>query len=199
LTDEEIAKMQENMPILPPEFREKFAKLDVDDSVIAVLLRDAKIANLIAEIIDNSEVSFAKNIVNLFVSTLPAEDDCEDARDEAKTLPSAANLMKLAEMFAKKEISSTAEKEIFAEMFISGGDPEMIAKSRNLLQVSDESAIAKIVDEVLSSRDCEKAVSDFQNGEEKVIGFLVGAVMKASKGSANPALAQKLIREKLSK
>ena len=75
--------------------------------------------------------------------------------------------------------------------------PEDIAREKNLLQVSDEGAIAAIVDEVLADPASAKAVEDIKNGNDKVIGFLVGQVMKKSQGKANPALAQKLIRERL--
>ena len=75
--------------------------------------------------------------------------------------------------------------------------PEEIAKSKNLLQVSDEGAIAKIVDEVLNDPASAKAVADIKSGNDKAIGFLVGQIMKKSQGKANPALAQKLIRNRL--
>jgi aspartyl-tRNA(Asn)/glutamyl-tRNA(Gln) amidotransferase subunit B len=75
--------------------------------------------------------------------------------------------------------------------------PSEIAESKNLIQVSDESAIAAIVDEVLADPASAKAIQDIKNGNEKVIGFLVGQVMKKSAGKANPALAQKLIKERL--
>lgn len=197
LTDEEIAEMQKDMPILPPEYRTKFATLQVDDSVVRTILRDQNIAKLLAEILEKAGADVAKRIANLFVSTLPAEDEEAGARDDQETLPDAKHLIKLAEMLDKSEISSTAGKEIFVAMLKKNDDPKKIAESKNLLQVSDESAISAIVDEVLASPACAKAVADFRNGEEKVIGFIVGQVMKASKGQANPSLAQKLIREKL--
>ncbi len=197
LTDAEIAEMQKDMPILPNEYRVKFAKLGADDSVVNVLLRDQGIAELLAEIMDKSDAETAKRIANLFVSTLPAEDEESGADDDQKTLPTAENLIKLAEMLAKSEVSSTAGKEIFIAMLSNDDDPQKIAESKNLLQVSDEGAISTIVDQVLAAPECQKAVADFRAGEEKVIGFLVGQVMKASKGQANPGLAQKLIREKL--
>ena len=67
----------------------------------------------------------------------------------------------------------------------------------NLLQVSDEGEIAKIVDEVMSDAASRKAIEDIRSGNDKAIGFLVGQIMKKSQGKANPALAQKLIRERL--
>ncbi|MCL1877137.1 Asp-tRNA(Asn)/Glu-tRNA(Gln) amidotransferase subunit GatB [Candidatus Saccharibacteria bacterium] len=197
LTDAEISELQKDMPILPNEYRAKFAALKVDDSVIRTILRDQNIAKLLAEILDTAGADAAKKIANLFVSTLPAEDEEAGADDDATNLPVAQNLIKLASMLDQNEISSTAGKEIFIAMLGHDDDPRKIAETKNLLQVSDESAISAIVDEVLNSPECAKAVADFRSGEEKVIGFLVGQVMKASKGQANPALAQKLIREKL--
>ena len=75
--------------------------------------------------------------------------------------------------------------------------PEKIAENMNLLQVSDEGKIAKIVDEVMNDPASRKAIEDIRNGNDKAIGFLVGQIMKKSQGKANPALAQKLIRERL--
>jgi aspartyl-tRNA(Asn)/glutamyl-tRNA(Gln) amidotransferase subunit B len=76
-------------------------------------------------------------------------------------------------------------------------DPRKVAQEKNLLQVSDEGAIAAIVDEVLADPASQKAVEDIRNGNDKAIGFLVGQIMKKSQGKANPGMAQKLIRERL--
>jgi len=73
----------------------------------------------------------------------------------------------------------------------------MIAEQRNLLQVSDEGEIATIVEEVLADPASAASIADIKAGKDKAIGFLVGQVMKKSQGKANPALAQKLIRERL--
>ena len=97
-------------------------------------------------------------------------------------------------------ISSNSAKEIFLDLFnekYTGVMPEDIAKEKNLLQVSDESAVAAIVDEVLSDPASAASIADIKAGKDKAIGYLVGQVMKRSKGQANPSLAQKLIREKL--
>ena len=76
--------------------------------------------------------------------------------------------------------------------------PKVLVKELGLEQVSDEGAIAAIIDTVLSDPACAKAVEDLKNGEDKVIGFLVGQVMKKSQGKANPGLASKMIKERLS-
>ena len=133
------------------------------------------------------------------MSSLASEDENAGEADDrpASTLPTVEHLIMLASMIDGNELSSTAGKEVFNEMLIHDSDPKLIAEAKNLLQVSDEGAIAAIVDEVLNDPTCAKAVDDLRNGEEKVIGFLVGQIMKRSQGKANPGLAQKLIKERL--
>lgn len=106
----------------------------------------------------------------------------------------------LAQLVNENKLSSTSAKQVFLSLFdeaFLGKMPEEIAAQKNLLQVSDESEIAAVVDEVLADPASQKAVDDIRSGNDKAIGFLVGQVMKKSAGKANPALAQKLIREKL--
>lgn len=196
LTDADIAEMQADFPAMPAQYRAKFATMNVDDSVVQVLLNTEIVAELVSKIIDQAGADVARRIANMFASALPAEDDTDAAKKELN-LPSAEHLIKLAQMLADKKVSSTAGKEIFAELLNNDQDPEEIAKSKNLLQVSDTGAIEKIVDDVLAAPQCAKAVADFKAGNEKVIGFLVGQVMKASKGKANPSLAQEILRKKL--
>jgi aspartyl-tRNA(Asn)/glutamyl-tRNA(Gln) amidotransferase subunit B len=104
-------------------------------------------------------------------------------------------LIKLSQMVEANKLNSTAAKDVLAEMAKNNADPERIAEEKNLVQVSDEGAIAEIVKQVLAEN--EKAAADVQNGEMKAIGFLVGQVMKLSQGKANPALATDLIKKQL--
>jgi aspartyl-tRNA(Asn)/glutamyl-tRNA(Gln) amidotransferase subunit B len=101
-------------------------------------------------------------------------------------------------MVEKNELSSTAAKEIFYEMNRRPDvAPRDIATEKNLIQVSDEAEIIKVVDAILGEPSFSKAVADLKAGNAKVIGFLVGQIMKKSQGKANPTLAQKLIKERL--
>ncbi|MNL57161.1 Aspartyl/glutamyl-tRNA(Asn/Gln) amidotransferase subunit B [compost metagenome] len=126
------------------------------------------------------------------------EETDADVREEQNGQPISDDLfIELTHMVDGDELSSTAAKEVFFEMLKTSQSPRVIAETKNLLQVSDEGAIAAIVDEVLADPASAKAVEDVRNGNDKVIGFLVGQIMKRSQGKANPALAQKLIRERL--
>lgn len=195
LANEEIEEIQATVPSLPSSYREKWALLSLDRSVVDSLLATQAFAELVSAIQDRAGNETAKRVAHWFASALGHQDE-EQARVEVKDLlPNA--FIELSEMVAKNELSSTAAKEVFLELLSSDKSAREIAESKNLIQVSDESAIAAIVDEVLADPASAKAIEDIKNGNEKVIGFLVGQVMKKSQGKANPALAQKLIRERL--
>jgi len=193
LTDEEIAKIQESMPILPPFYREKFSALGVDKSVVESLLARQSYAELITTIQDAAGNDTAKRVAHWFASGVSTDE--ETAEVASVFVPEA--FIELSKMVDGNELSSTAAKEVFNELLTSDKTPREIAEEKNLLQVSDEGAIAAIVDEVLADPASAKAVEDIKAGNDKAIGFLVGQIMKKSQGKANPALAQKLIRERL--
>jgi aspartyl-tRNA(Asn)/glutamyl-tRNA(Gln) amidotransferase subunit B len=112
---------------------------------------------------------------------------------EAKITPGGlASLLKLIE---KGAISNKMGKEVFEVMFEEGKDPDQIVKEKGLSQISDESQLNRIIAEVIAKNP--KSVADFQSGKEKAIGFLVGQVMKATRGQANPGVVNAILREKL--
>jgi aspartyl-tRNA(Asn)/glutamyl-tRNA(Gln) amidotransferase subunit B len=104
-------------------------------------------------------------------------------------------LSDMLKMIDRGTISGKIAKKVFEEMFESGKNPEIIVKEKGLVQISDEGAISSIVDEVLASN--AKVVDDYRSGKEKALGFLVGQVMKATRGKANPALVNKMLKEKI--
>lgn len=106
-----------------------------------------------------------------------------------------AHLTELLKLQDDGTISGKIAKTVFEEMFATGKMPSVVVKEQGLVQITDESAIAAIAEQVITENP--KSVDDFKNGKEKAIGFLVGQVMKLSKGKANPEMANKLLREKL--
>jgi aspartyl-tRNA(Asn)/glutamyl-tRNA(Gln) amidotransferase subunit B len=194
LTDEQIAEIQAEVPLLPPYYRAKWSELGLDRSVIDSLLARQSYAVLIATIQDTAGDAIAKRVAHWFASAVTSSDE-ETAYVASNFVPEG--FIELAQMVEKNELSSTAAKEVFNELLVSDKSPREIAEAKNLLQVSDEGEIAKIVDEVLADPASAKAIEDIKNGNDKVIGFLVGQIMKKSQGKANPGLAQKLIRDKI--
>ena len=194
LTDEEIAEIQATVPRLPAYYREKWSHLGLDRSVIDSLLARQSYAELIATIQDEAGDEKAKRVAHWFASAVSSGGE-ETAVIASSFTPEG--FMELADMVEKNELSSTAAKEVFNELLVSDKTPREIAEAKNLLQVSDEGAIAAIVDEVLADPVSQQSIEDIRNGKDKAIGYLVGQIMKKSQGKANPALAQKLIRERL--
>jgi aspartyl-tRNA(Asn)/glutamyl-tRNA(Gln) amidotransferase subunit B len=92
-------------------------------------------------------------------------------------------------------ISATTGKEVFAEMFRTGRGAGEIVASRGLTQISDEGELARIAGEVITANP--KSVEDYRGGKKQAIGFLVGQVMKATGGKANPQVVNRVLREKL--
>lgn len=192
LSQDEIVAIQAEVPKLPPEYRSEFAGLGVDSSVVNKVLSHREYAEVVSAVLSSGGQKAAKRVANWIASSLNTDDETAEAR-----IADVDDLLALAEMAENNEITSNAATELFNALMNGATDPRVLAEDRNLLQVSDEGAIGAIVDEVLADPASHKAVEDIKAGNDKAIGFLVGQIMKKSKGQANPALAQKLIRERL--
>ena len=101
----------------------------------------------------------------------------------------------LIDLISDGSISGKIAKEVFSEMFETGKDAKLIVDEKGLKQVSDESAIVAMIDDVLATNPDK--VNEYRGGKEKLFGFFVGQVMKASKGQANPGMVNKLLKQKL--
>lgn len=194
LSKEVIETVRATMPTLPAHYRKAWTSIGLDGSVVAKLLADSTIAGTVSAIQETTDDNHARRVANWYASVANEEFEVRENRSDIDT----ERLIELSKMVATNELSSTAAKEIFTQL-LSGSDdtPRHIATARNLLQVSDSDEIAAIVKKVLDEPSAQQAVADIKTGNDKAIGFLVGLVMKQSHGKANPALAQKLIRQHL--
>lgn len=192
LSDSMIAEVEKSMPDMPDTYRALFDQLGLEQASVETLVGVPENARFVKSVLDAHGAEHARRVANWLVNVTPPSDENEA---QIKHKASIEGTIKLSGMVSGKKLSSTAAKEIWTEMFTRGGDPEELAAKKNLLQVSDEGEIAKIVEQVLT--DNPKAAEDVKNGEMKAIGFLVGQVMKASKGKANPALAQDFVKKQL--
>ncbi len=198
LTDEEVEKIQADLPMLPGDLRAilKGAGLDYAIRETALNITEPWVRDFLVQIAAGTEGEIRRRILNWLIIDIQGRISAGDDTWEGKQLL-PEHLINLAEMAASGEISSNSAVTVLQEMLVSGDDPRMIAEGKNLLQVSDEGAIAAIVDEVLNDPASAASIADIKAGKDKAIGYLVGQVMKKSRGQANPAMAQKLIRERL--
>ena len=196
LTAEYIEHVKAEMPALPTDYRRILSDIGVDPKVVEDIIAVPETAMTVKRIYEAAGASHAKRVA--FWLLQPQSEDESPDETSAETAENAANdqnLIKLSQMVEDNKLSSTAAKEVLNDMLKSAKDPEEIATAKNLLQVSDEGAIIKIVQQVLAEN--EKAANDVRGGEMKAIGFLVGQVMKLSQGKANPAMATELIKKQL--
>ncbi len=199
LSDGFIEAESAKLPLMPTDYRQIFGDIIPNDT-LEVLLDYPTLMKKLGQI----EHEYTKKqsaitlIANLFASVLLAE---EKSAEYLNDLPSTKDLIELVEMNNNRELSSTATKEVFLRLFdpqMKGRGAKQIAKELGLIQENDLEALEKIVDTVLTKPETKKAQDDFRAGQEKVLGFLVGQVMKESHGKANPSAVQDILRKKLS-
>jgi len=116
-------------------------------------------------------------------------------KDIVESPVSAQHLGELVALIGKGELSGKLAKEIFPKMFAGGEAPRVIMEREGLTQISDTGALEKIADDVIAANP--KQVEQYKGGKTAVMGFLVGQVMKASRGQANPAVLNEILRKKL--
>ena len=118
----------------------------------------------------------------------------QELKDTALTAEGLAGMIKL---ITDGTISSKIAKKVFAELIEHGGDAALIVKEKGLVQVSDSGQLLAWVNEALDNNP--KSIEDYKNGRDRAIGFLVGQIMKASKGQANPQMINKMLLEEIAK
>ena len=110
---------------------------------------------------------------------------------------SSENLAKLVDLIEDKVISNKQAREVFERMLRRNEDPNDIVKSMCISMISDESELLKMINEVLDNN--AQSITDYKNGKDRALGYLLGQVMKVSKGKANPAMCSKLILKEIEK
>ena len=190
LTPEFVGEQRAALPELPAAKRERFQAqyaLSVTDA--AVLTADRALADYYEAVVRaGAEFKAAANwVVN------EARADAKDHHEELRVPPPA--LAQLIALVKGGTLSGQAAKRVFAEVADRGGEPRNVAEALGLIQVADSGVVAGWVSEVLAAHPGE--VARYKNGETKLLQFFLGQVMKASRGKADPKLAQKVLEDKL--
>jgi aspartyl-tRNA(Asn)/glutamyl-tRNA(Gln) amidotransferase subunit B len=189
-----IEKLQKTIPELPEQKRERFMNSYEIPALDTGVLTSSK---SLADYFEQCTALFPqpKIISNWLMGDLLRELK-KDNRDIEDCPVSPSALVDLLKLIDSGTISGNMAKGVFEEMYQTQKSAAHIVKEKGLEQITDSSAIEKIVDEVLQANPSQ--VEEFRGGKEKVIGFLVGQVMKESKGKANPGMVNKLLKEKMS-
>lgn len=201
LSHERITTIAADMPQLPAELRVECAKKTIDAGTAETLIMQYALHGgeylvnplAVGEIAGNPAAKFVANfLVNRFVA--------RHADEPELPMPKAQHFLGVYKLFAAKELSSNAADEL---LFKLAHEPESTdvreyAATLGLLQENDMAAIEGVVDTVLADPASAKAVADVKAGNDRVIGYLVGQVMKKSQGKANPSIVSQIIKDRLS-
>ncbi|TYS55565.1 Asp-tRNA(Asn)/Glu-tRNA(Gln) amidotransferase subunit GatB [Sutcliffiella horikoshii] len=195
IDDDWKKRVRADIPTLPDERKKRYVE------ELGLPAYDAQVLTITKEMSDffdgtveaGADAKLASNWLMGEVSAyLNAEN--KELDDTALTPEGLAGMIKLLE---KGTISSKIAKKVFKELIENGGDAEKIVKEKGLVQISDEGTLRKMVGETLDANP--KSVQDYKEGTERAIGFLVGQIMKASKGQANPQMVNKILIEEIKK
>lgn len=195
LSDEFISNLRDNLPELPnakkARYQREYELSEYDANVLSQNLEISKLFEYtVKEINDPTLVA---NWIQTEVMRRLKEYDIEAS--EMKL--SVENFAKLLRLVKEDKISNNVGKKVLREIFDSNEDPEKIVKEKGLIQISDSSFLVNLVDEVLNENP--QSIEDFKAGKDRALGFLMGQIMKKSKGKANPQQVNSMLKEELEK
>ena len=195
ISDEWMEEVRKTIPELPDARQRRYQE------ELGLPAYDAHVLTLTKEMSDMFEQTVALGAdpklasnylmvdVNAYLNKVQQE-----LKDTALTAEGLAGMIKL---ITDGTISSKIAKKVFAELIEHGGDAAQIVKEKGLVQVSDSGQLLAWVNEALDNNP--KSIEDYKNGRDRAIGFLVGQIMKASKGQANPQMINKMLLEEIAK
>ena len=190
---EMVKRMKDSLPELPAQRKKRFMtdyKLSEYDS--SVLTSNKKMADYLEECLKSH--NNPKALANWIMGDISSELNKRKIDISALALK-PAGLASLLKMIDRGEISGKIAKDVLAQAIETGSPPGKIVKSKGLAQIKDTDTLEKIIKEVISKN--EKSVSDYKSGKSNAAMFLVGQVMRQTKGKANPQLVNKLLKKYL--
>ena len=195
ISDEWMEEVRKTIPELPDARQKRYQEelgLPVYDAHVLTLTKE--MSDMFEKTVSlGADAKLASNYlmvdVNAYLNKVQKE-----LSETALTAEGLAGMIKL---ITDGTISSKIAKKVFAELIEHGGDAEKIVKEKGLVQVSDSGQLLAWVNEALDNNP--KSIEDYKNGRDRAIGFLVGQIMKASKGQANPQMINKMLLEEIAK
>ena len=187
IDDEWLKEISDNMPILTDELKNKYVELGINNNNIKTIISNKNICNFLESIIDKCNPVIASNLLTgdilsyLNKNIIKIED----------TKLTKENFIKLVDKLDKKSISSKQGKEIVNIILESDKDVDLIIKENNMEQISDDNFVIEIVNKVVSANP--DSIKDFKEGKDRAVKYLMGQIMKESKGKINPSLANETL------
>jgi aspartyl-tRNA(Asn)/glutamyl-tRNA(Gln) amidotransferase subunit B len=194
ITGKMIDDVRRAMPELPSVRKAKFEAAGLTPYQASALTASFALAEYAQAAFASARKASAAEVANWITGALMSRLNDEN-RDIAASRVSATSLASLVDRIADGTLSGKMAKDVFDALWAGEGEVDQIVEKRGLRQISDAGAIEKAVDEVLAKN--AKLVEDFRGGKEKAFNALVGQVMKATQGKANPAQVNEVLRRRL--
>jgi len=195
LSDKFVKDAIDTMGKLPEEYRKDFLSKGLNEKEVEVLLGDKDFTFYFEDVV-NLGCENVKTLWNYLMGDISAYLN-KDMLKLSDLKMTKEQLRDFCNMLNKGKINSKQAKEVLGLMLKDGADPKKIVKDLGLEQISDESAVKEIVDRILPEN--EQSVQDYLRGKDRALGYIVGQVMKASRGKANPEIAKRLILKEIEK
>ncbi len=187
-----VERIRKTLPELPAARRARLQTLGLSAYDAAVITQAKAMADFFDEAL--TYYTDAKTLANWVMGDMTRLLNSNQCSVVDSPI-SAKQLAELLQLINKGTLSGKIAKSVLEEMYSTSKDASMIVKEKGLAQISDEGALLGIIDGVLAANP--QSVEDYRAGKDKAIGFLVGQIMKATKGQANPGLVNQLLKEKL--
>jgi aspartyl-tRNA(Asn)/glutamyl-tRNA(Gln) amidotransferase subunit B len=188
-----LEELKKNLPELPWQKRARYQKdFGIKDEDIESYVNDSTLGNFfeqVSNILKNPEsIKIASNYITSDMVGLLS-------KDSNLKMPSVETFAKLIQMNADAKLNSRGTKDILAMILATDSDPEIIANEKGLIQQNDEGTLRTVAQKVVDANP--SVVAEYKSGKEALLMFFVGQIMKETKGSANPALVQSILKELL--
>jgi aspartyl-tRNA(Asn)/glutamyl-tRNA(Gln) amidotransferase subunit B len=194
ISNEWIEQVRGTLPELPQAKQSRYVnELGLSAYDASILTASREMADFFEAALGNAKGQ-AKICANWIIGEVSAQLN-RDGLDMTQCPISALQLGGMLTRIADGTISNSGAKEVFRTMWVEGGTADAIIEAKGLKQVSDSGAIEKIVDEIIAT-NADK-IAEYRSGKDKLFGFFVGLAMKASKGKANPAQLNDILKKKL--
>ncbi len=189
-----IDEIKATLPELPSARKERLLAEDVPEDNADIIVASKKVADYFDE--GTKATKNLKALSNWLIGDVAGYLNAEGIEiDDPEFKITPDHLGELVNLIDKGVLSSKLAKQVFAEMLKDNEAPEALVKKLGLEQVSDAGELGKLVDEVIAANP--QSIADFKAGKKKALGFLVGQIMKATHGKANPGMVNKMLMEKL--
>ena len=188
ITEKQVESIKDSLPKLPTQLKQEYIDLGLSDYDAGLLTETKQISDYFNEVL--SKINQPKLVANFIIN-----ETLRKLKEDDENKIDATSLSELLVLVDKKEISTTAGKQVFEQMWKTGESAAELVEKLGLKQMNNDDELKTIVEAAISANP--QSVADYKGGKTSAIGFLVGQVMKASKGKANPQKVNEMLKSLL--